>query len=355
MAPRRVRIERILCPTDFSDFSQRALRRAVALAGWFDARVTVLHVVAPAQWALPPSVYAASVTIPVDADRPRREAEAKELERFVAPFLAEGVPIEMRLVDGDPWRQIKAVAEALPTDLIVMGTHGRSGFERMLLGSVAEKVLRRAPCPVLTVGAGDTTPDRMLFERVLCATDLTDASAATLDMALSMAAENLASITLLHAVEGSFGEGGLELYRPVPEAAVLRGILVEQARERLAEAGRPARAFCDVRERVEIGRAWERILRAAEETRADLIVMGAHVHGGLERLFLGSTTNQVVRHAPCPVLVVREALARRGADADPEPVGASVTIGAPLPSSPSGSATPGPCPPRRTGPGSLPA
>jgi nucleotide-binding universal stress UspA family protein len=141
-------------------------------------------------------------------------------------------------------------------------------------------------------------------------------------MALSLAEENLARVTLLHVVEGLLGETGPQLYRPVPETAPLRGMLVERAIEQLREAGRSAHSFCDVSERVETGVAWREILRTAEATRADLIVMGAHTHGALGRLLLGSTANRVVRHASCPVLVVRETVARRERHASPVAVAA---------------------------------
>jgi nucleotide-binding universal stress UspA family protein len=306
MAPTRVSIERILCPIDFSEFSERALRRAVTLARWFEARVTALHLIAPTPWAMPAAAYAADVAVSLDLLPCRREEATKELERFVAPLLGEGVPIQISLGEGEPWRGIQAAAEALPADLVVMGTHGRSGFEHLLLGSVTEKVLRRAPCPVLTVGSAQMAPSgARLFRRIVCAADLTKGSEATLDLALSLAAENLARVTLLHVVEGFLGEGGSELYRPVPDAAALKSAFMDQARERLAEAGRSARGLCEVSERVESGAAWRQILRVAKETCADLIVMGVHVHGGFGRLLLGSTANHVVRQAPCPVLVVR--------------------------------------------------
>jgi nucleotide-binding universal stress UspA family protein len=221
------------------------------------------------------------------------------------------VPIETRLVEGDPAGQIRSAAEALPADLVVIGTHGRSGFEHLMLGSVTEKVLRAAPCPVLAVGKEQTAPTPgPLFRRVLCAVDLTKASERTLDMALSMAEETLARVTLLHVVEGVLGESGPELYRPVPESAVLRRVLVDEAKERLGRVAEPAHSFCDVSVQVETGAAWRQILRVAEEGYADLIVIGAHAHGAFGRLFLGSTANQVVRHAHCPVLIVRETTAR---------------------------------------------
>jgi nucleotide-binding universal stress UspA family protein len=309
MASTRLAIERILCPTDFSDFSTRALGRAVKIGRWFGARVTALHVMPRLDTALPTDGGGTYVTVAADILRAQRESRKRELDESLEPFLGEGVPIESKVVDGEPWRAIRAEAEALPADLVVMGTHGRSGFEHLLLGSVAEKVLRSAPCPVLTVGR--TESDALagsLFRRILCAADLTRGSEHTLDVALALADENLARVTLLHVVEGVLGEGR-ELYRPVPEVPQLRHSLVEHATEQLRRAGKAAHSFCDVDERVETGRAWRQILRVAEEISADLIVLGAHAHGALGRLFLGSTTNQVVRHAPCPVLTVRETAA----------------------------------------------
>jgi nucleotide-binding universal stress UspA family protein len=302
----RIRIERILCPSDFSDFAERALRRAASMARWFEAKVTVLHIVQPVPWIAPGAAWAAGIVVPQDLLRPVRDDLAKALENFVAAFRGEGVTLETRLDDGDPARQIEAVAEALPADLVVMGTHGRSGFQRLLLGSVTEKVLHRAPCPVLIVGSADAvSPANPLFHRIVCAADLTQGSQAVLDTALSVAAESLARVTLLHVLDGLPALSVSGPFRPTVDLAEVQMRMADQAREQLIEAARPARDFCQVSERVETGKAWQEIIRVAEDIEADLIVMGSRSQAGLDRLFLGSTVNQVVRQAPCPVLVVR--------------------------------------------------
>jgi nucleotide-binding universal stress UspA family protein len=306
MALARVTIDRILCPTDFSELSGLALERAVRLGRWFEARVTALHVVPRILATSAPTEGGVLLGVPPGFLRAQREDADQALRRQIEPLLGEGAAIEAKLADGDPARAIQAEAEALPADLVVMGTHGRSGFEHLLLGSVAERVVRTAPCPVLTVRGPCTEPRGSLFRRILCAIDLTEASERTLDMALSLAEETLARVTLLHVVEGQLGESGPELYRPVPEAARLQRQLVDQANEQLLRAGQRAHGFCDVSERVETGSAWREILRVADETYADLIVMGTHARGAVGRLFFGSTANQVVRHATCPVLTVRE-------------------------------------------------
>jgi nucleotide-binding universal stress UspA family protein len=278
--------QRVLCPTDFSEYSQRALARAVRTARWFEARVTALHVVPWVPAPLPPDAGGTCLASAADLARTERESALRELERAVAPWAAEGVPIETRLTDGDPPHAIAAEAEGLPADLVVMGTHGRTGFDHLMLGSVAEKMLRLVSCPVLTVGRPEPPSwPGALFRRVLCAVDLTPGSAGTVELAASLARESLARVTLLHVREGVLGD---------------------EVKDQLHRAAAPVAARCAVEECVGSGSAWREILRVAEETYADLIVLGAHSGGALARFFLGSTVNQVVRHALCPVLTVRE-------------------------------------------------
>jgi nucleotide-binding universal stress UspA family protein len=138
-------IHTILHPTDFSDRSCNALHLACALARDYDARLVLLHVV-----TTPPLMYGESFP-PADPDIFRR-AEWEEFERLEIPDT--GIVSERRFEEGDPVQEILRVAGECNADLLVMGTHGRTGLTRLLMGSVAEQVVRRAPCPVLTV----TTP-----------------------------------------------------------------------------------------------------------------------------------------------------------------------------------------------------
>jgi nucleotide-binding universal stress UspA family protein len=190
----RIQIERILCPTDFSEFSVRALRHATALARRFGARLTVLHVIP--QW-VPYTHAPAYFPGPMLANPALCRHVEQDVREFAAPAIEAGVPVETMLREAEPWREIQAVAEELPADLVVMGTHGRGGFEQLLLGAVAEKVLRRAPCPVLTVchEEGRTWEAPGLIRRILCATDLSEASGPTIRYALSLAEEYEAAVT----------------------------------------------------------------------------------------------------------------------------------------------------------------
>ncbi len=291
MAPMRIQIKRILCPVDFSEFSTRALERALRLADWFDARVTALHVIpflVPAGPGLP------YFPLPLEATPQRGEA-AGAVERFIEPFLGKGVPLETLVRQGDPAREILGAVEDLDVDLVVMGTHGRCGLPHLLLGSVTDKVLQRARCPVLAVGSAPTPPAvGPLFRRILCAADLTQDSDGTIDLALSLAEENEAEVTLLHVVER----------KTDPDLPAAQ----EQLRRAVPALSRD---FCEVKERVTVGTPWREILRVAEECRAELVVLGAHAHNLMGRLLFGSTASHVVQHAACPVLVVRPMRSRR--------------------------------------------
>lgn len=308
MAPSRLEIDRILCPVDFSELSGPALERAVRLGAWFDARVEVLHVIPCLPLTMPADLGQACPPGPVALADLQRHRAAQSLAGLVAPFLGGGAAIETRVLEGDPRSIIQEEAEALPADLMVMGTHGRSRLEHLLFGSVTEKELRRAPCPVLTVSRGvPPLPAGPLFRRILCAADLTRASEQTLDLAFSLAAEGDAQVTLLHVIDTPPGDTWAGLLLAVPEVGPSSHPFVTQARADLRKAaahGPPS--LRSVIERVETGAPASEILRLAGEIDADLIVLGAHPRGALGRMLFGSTTSQVVRRAKCPVLVVHE-------------------------------------------------
>jgi nucleotide-binding universal stress UspA family protein len=299
-----IEIDRILCPTDFSVFSSRALRHAIALAQRFEARLTVLHVIPPslAYGAVPPYSPALAVVSP-----PLREQIEGELRAFIEPAVAAHVPTQTELREGDPWREIEKAAEELPADIVVMGTHGYGGFEHLLLGSVAEKLLRRLPCPVLTVchEEGRTWEAPGLVRRILCAADLSDSSPATIAFALALAEKHQAEITLLHVVD-SLPDPTEHVYMAVPEIGPLRRDLEQRARVQLHDAvPEDARGGGAITERVTIGRAYKEILRIAAEQNADMIVMGTRGHGPIGRMIFGSTSHHVVRAASCPGVTIR--------------------------------------------------
>ena len=280
-----MRFTHILCPIDYSEPAAAALEHAVAVAGWYRARVTMLHVCSgPAD----------------ETDRGRLAREAAAARNAARP----AVPLEVVLAEGDPARSILLEAERLAADLLVMGTHGTSGFKRFILGSVTEKVLRQAAAPVLTVPPAVGPKGTLPFRRVLCGIDFSTCSLLALEYAQALAAESGASLIVLHALEWPWEEPPAPPFDelPAPEAAALRAYRCrrEQEASRRLAALSPGDAEC----RIMHGKAHAALLRVAAEDGADLIVLGVGGRSGADRALFGSTTNHVVRRATCPVLTI---------------------------------------------------
>jgi nucleotide-binding universal stress UspA family protein len=300
-----IEIRRILCPVDFSDHSRHALDHAAAIARWYESAITVLYVhpivpvaaAAPGAPAFPPFVVTAR----------DRDLLLGAMKAFVQEEAGADVPITLEIGEGAAAPEILDRAAALPSDLIVMGTHGRTGFERLVLGSITEKVLRKASCPVLSVPrrVRDAVPVPPLFRGILCAVDFSDCSLKALNYAMSLAQEADARLTVLHVIELPFD--AQELLRG-GSAAIGRyaAEVEEERRERLRHVvPEPVRAYCTVDTMLARGKPYREILRVAAERQSDLIVIGIHGRGAADLLFFGSTAQHVVRDATCPVLTLR--------------------------------------------------
>jgi nucleotide-binding universal stress UspA family protein len=293
-------IRHILCPTDFSRFSESSLRYGVLLAKWFGADLTCLLVLAdpfgpirgyPLRW--------------IGADPTAKEKLRERLDLFAAPAKAAGVAVQSAIVEGEVPEAILKEARRVPGSLIVLGTHGHGGFENLVLGSVTEKVLRKAPCPVLTV---PRQPERspaaaVPFGKILCAIDFSPCSEAAFEAALELASASGATLTAVHVLrELPAAEAPELVHFNVPE---YRRLLEKEARERLnglvARKGRGK----PVEIRLMTGKPWRGILHLAHDIEADLVVLGVQGRSAADLLLFGSTAHHVVRAAPCPVLTVR--------------------------------------------------
>jgi nucleotide-binding universal stress UspA family protein len=198
-----------------------------------------------------------------------------------------------------------------------MGTHGRGGLEHLFLGSVAEKLIRRLPCPVLTVchEEGRTWEAPGLITRIICATDFSETSSEALRFALSFADEAQSRLTLLHVIE-NIPDFGDPTTIALPYLGPLRQDLERAALERLEKLVEGARdSGVNLDARVAFGRAYREILRIAANEQADLVVVGAQGHGLIEHMLSGSNAQHVIRGATCPVLTVRPLKARRRREA----------------------------------------
>jgi nucleotide-binding universal stress UspA family protein len=298
-------IHRILCPIDFSDASTHAVQHAAQLALWYGARLRVLHV----QPATGTTLSVGAAVAPLV-----HTGQVTELRERVAAFCAAAVAgaaePEIEIADGEPVTGILEQATAWPASLVVMGTHGLSGFQHLVLGSVTEKVLRKAVCPVFTVPPRAQTTSRLPFRRVLCPVDFSDSCMAAARAAASLARAAGGELTLLHAIEWPWPDPASLLPEDLPQAQAaafveFRRYLEASARTRLdglarevAPDGPPPVV------RVVHGKAYVEVLAAAKDGHADLIVMGVRGRRALDVGLFGSTTNQVVRRAGCPVLTV---------------------------------------------------
>lgn len=297
-----VDIRRILCPIDFSDTSRHALEHAVAIAKWYESYVTALHVIHQPFLVQPPILFAEfpKSAVPTETER---QALEQQLRAWLEPANRAGAKTDMLLDDGDPARRILERASALQADLVVMGTHGLSGFERFVLGSVAEKVLRKATCPVMTVPPSTVTAAKVPYTRLLCPVDFSDSSLAALRFAFSIAEEADAHLTILHVFDWPPDD---ELLLERFDAPEFRRVVEEQARGRLeALVTDDVRVWCKPVTKITYGKPYRQILEVAESEKADLITIGIRGRNPLDLTLFGSTTNHVVRRAPCPVLTLK--------------------------------------------------
>lgn len=298
-------VRRILCPIDFSEPATHALDQAARMARWYGARLTVLHV--------RPTVVPHPDISAEGQMAPWLLAELETLRQRVtaacADAAAAGVEVEAMTSAGEPVHEILAHADTLAIDLVVLGTHGLSGFRHLVLGSVAEKVLRRSPCPVLTVPprAGTVLSP---FTRLICAVDFSDCSQQAVAFAATLARQAGATLSLLHVIEWPWHESTTPELSGVPAAQALaladyRRYLETGAKKRLADVAGAALPGGHVATTVAFGKPYVELLDAARREGADLIVLGVRGRGAMDLGFFGSTANHVVRSATCPVVTVR--------------------------------------------------
>jgi nucleotide-binding universal stress UspA family protein len=287
-------LTKILCPIDFSAGSQQAMRVAVRLANEHGAELVLLHT-----WHVPPMAFSGESMLSAEIIQEMRDDAQRGLDAaFHAAAVLGAKRATAKLATGVPWDTITETAEA-GFELIVIGTHGRTGLPRFLLGSVAEKVVRHAPCSVLTVRHdGNLQP----FRHVLCPVDFSASSRQAMELAAELVAPGGAGITLLHVLElpiAFSGEPRLpELYRDLDKRSA--DLLDEWTTQLRTKTSVPVTA------RSRIGGAGGETLAVIDDDRTfDLVVMGSHGRSGIARALLGSAAEKVVRHARCPVVVAR--------------------------------------------------
>jgi nucleotide-binding universal stress UspA family protein len=290
-AGKRIALNNILFATDFSPHSNAALPYALAIARQYGAKLFGAHVVPSEDYLFTgPESWPAHIQ---QKEQLRQEVAAR-LEAQL-----RGVPHEALFGVGDVWNVLSQLTGKHDIDLIVVGTHGRTGARKLVMGSIAEKIFRQAACPVLTVGPKVVRQQKSVaeFNQILLATDFGDESVAAAPYAISLAQEHQARLALLHVLE-----------RPhvgVVDLESNSDFLVRRLQELVPKDAEP---WCHPEYFVQFGPPAERILEFCATRGVDIIVMGVRpTHGTVSTVtHLAHTTAQhIVAHATCPVLTVR--------------------------------------------------
>ena len=289
-------LKSILCPIDFSDFSAVAYQHAVSLAEYYKARLVALHVVE--LWKYPFADYAGQEADYGKFSKMMSEGGEMQLHRFTQQYSAGRLQPELIVDQGNAPRSILSFAQKENMESIVMGTHGRSGFDRLVLGSSTDRVIRKAACPVLVVSnaaqkALDVEPDRRhRLSRILYCTDFSHNSDHARGYAISLAAEYGAELALFHVTE-----------KP-PDVSKADAIVAARTQELDKLVSGTERKNLNVRSAVRFGKPYEEIVRYANEVQANLIIMTARGGDAVDRAVFGSTTYRVIQLGPCPVLAI---------------------------------------------------
>jgi nucleotide-binding universal stress UspA family protein len=301
------RLKDILVCTDFSAESIKALSYATAFAQKFNAKLWLIHI------GEPTPAFSGLEGIPIIIDDAQLQ---KNSERRLAEFAAEHIPSNVSVSplvrNGSAFEEIVSIAKARNIDLIIISTHGRTGLKRILFGSTAERIVQRAPCPVLVVRDREhdflqkpskSDGERAIkLDRILAPTDFSDCSKKALQYAIAFAKQFRSEIQCLHV---------LEILYEVEEAGIAETQAFQKSRQEASK--RQMETFVEeaigqapAKGEIKLGSPYREIIQMADDRHVDLIIIGTHGRSGLGHFLLGSTTERVVRHARCPVLVVRE-------------------------------------------------
>ena len=286
-----IRIKNILCPIDFFPASLKAYDYALKLAAHYEAGIFALHVVSP----IVPTAYDFPLNLSEYTGALQKNSRL-ELARLGKKAEKLHVPFRSEVVIGSTDVEIHKALTKTKSDFVVMGTHGRRGLERWILGSEADRMLRSCPVPLLTLSVekGSRTAPPAI-RSILVTTDFSEGTAEALKYAFSFAMECRARLTLLHVVDQVTVESSVKSSLPTIDA-------IRQRLEELVPG--EVRQRSKVKTRVEVGVPYSTVLEIQKSEKADLLVMNVHGKSLIDRALLGSTAERVVRAAVCPVLLI---------------------------------------------------
>jgi nucleotide-binding universal stress UspA family protein len=298
----KIQINNIICTTDFSDLSNQAVPIGIALAKEFNAKLYLCHVIEVTS----NFNYGEAFIDFEEIQRRNTDYSLEELNKLIGGVQIDWEPL---ILVGHVGNEITRIAKEKRADLVVSSTYGRSGLKRFMLGSVTERLIRSLPCPMLSVHGreieiSDTEKQDIRFRSILVGCDFSADSNLAFQYALNLAQEFQSELHLAHIIEPP-------VYRDQFEAAAEMGEKVrhglrDQLNAKLIDmVPEEARNWCTPKTTLLAGSPQEELNKYAVLNDIDLIVLGVRGHGLAETLFVGSTTDRVVRKASCPVLSVR--------------------------------------------------
>jgi len=295
-------MKNIICTTDFSDLSNLAVHFGIILAGEFGAKLHLCHVI-----DLTSTTIYGEAVLDLEVERIRIKNYVQEqLNQLIGDRKVNWEPL---IQIGHVSNEITRMAMEMPADLVISSTHGRSGLGRLILGSVTERLMRTLPCPLLVVRSPEqeiATPPKKgaLFERILVGCDFSPDSNLALQYGVSLAQECQSELHLVHVIEPS-------IYKNLMKSGTKPGEEIQQdLRELLNKkltgmVPKEAHNWCAPKTILLAGQPYEELMKYAVLNNIDLIVLGVRGQTLVETLFVGSTTDRVVRQAQCPVLSIR--------------------------------------------------
>ena len=297
----RVEFKKILCATDFSEYSNLAVNYGVALAKEFEAGLIISHVVDLSSVA----IYGEFQLDPIGQQNRIIEDATAQLEELIGDQTVDWKPL---ITVGKPADEISQVVEEKNIDLVVAATRGRSGFKRLILGSVTERLMRTLTCPLLVVRSPgpefvSPTAHKVRLQKILVGCDFSPDSGRAFDYGLSLAQEFQAELHLVNVIEPPVQPNLIR------EETLVSGeiqqdyhdMLIQKRKDMVPEE---AANWCIPQTSIIEGQPYDELIKYADTRDIDMIVLGVRGHGLVKTLFLGSTTDRVIRDAPCPVLSV---------------------------------------------------
>ena len=299
----RMQFKNILCATDFSDFSNRTVNYGIALANEFESKLFVCHVIDLSSVA----IYGEFQLDPVGLqDRIMNDAN-EQLQELIGGQQIDWEPL---ISVGHAADEISRIVEEQNMDLVISATRGRSGLKRLILGSVTERLMRTLSCPLLVVHSPDkafvaSEDQEVNIKRILIGCDFSPDSDVAFEHGLSLAQEFESELHLAHVVETSIYQQLHKTESPVEEELQqeIQTRLIKKMQDMVPEE---ARNWCKPQTSLLGGHPYEELVKYAEKNKIDMIVLGTRGHGLVKSLLIGSTTDRVVRNAPCPVLSVSQ-------------------------------------------------